>query len=87
MVGGVQIDMRYTFMHVIFLLVHGHSGKHMMAIKCFFAAQQIRFQCIHEESDEYVDIGSTLNNIGVCLHALKRLVMEREGADMGTGMG
>ena len=29
-------------------------------------------QCLSPESDEFVDIGSTLNNIGACLHALSR---------------
>lgn len=49
-----------------------HLKKPYVGLCCYFAAQQIRFQCLNEQTDEYVDIASTLNNIGVCLHGLKR---------------
>eukprot|EP00462_Mataza_sp_D1_P000290 CAMPEP_0175090254 /NCGR_PEP_ID=MMETSP0086_2-20121207/1233_1 /TAXON_ID=136419 /ORGANISM="Unknown Unknown, Strain D1" /LENGTH=493 /DNA_ID=CAMNT_0016362841 /DNA_START=31 /DNA_END=1512 /DNA_ORIENTATION=+ len=49
-----------------------HLKCYDVAMACFYTAQQIRFQCIPEESGEFVDIGSSLNNLGVCLHHLKR---------------
>jgi len=49
-----------------------HMGMYDLSLSCFFNALQIRFQSIPEESDEYVDVASTLNNVGVSLSALHR---------------
>jgi hypothetical protein len=49
-----------------------HLKDYYTSLCCYYAAQQIRFQCISPESDEYVDIASSLNNMGVCLAGLKR---------------
>lgn len=49
-----------------------HLKRYDLALRCFYTAQQIRFLCLNVSSDEFVDIGTTLNNIGVCLFQLDR---------------
>jgi hypothetical protein len=42
-------------------------GEVDLTLNCLSAVRSIRFLCIPEESLEFADVGSCLNNIGVCL--------------------
>lgn len=49
-----------------------HLQQYALALNCYNSAMEIRSQCLEPASEEYVDVASSLNNIGVCLHALNR---------------
>lgn len=49
-----------------------HLQKYEVALRCLYVSCQLRFACLQVEDDEYIDISSSLNNVGCALAELKR---------------
>jgi tetratricopeptide (TPR) repeat protein len=47
-------------------------GWNTLALKAYNVAKWIRMNLLDQKSPEWIDVGATLNNIGVCCHELKR---------------
>jgi tetratricopeptide (TPR) repeat protein len=48
-----------------------HLGNFPLALRCFFVALQIRLATIRPQEDEYIDVATSLNNLGVVLSQLQ----------------
>lgn len=48
-----------------------HLGNHPLALRCFYVSLQIRVATLRPEEDEYVDVATSLNNLGVVLAHLR----------------
>ncbi|GAB5367802.1 hypothetical protein AAMO2058_001262700 [Amorphochlora amoebiformis] len=49
-----------------------HLDKYTLALKCFNAARLIRYHSIPSTSQEYIDMATTLNNMGACCMVLRQ---------------
>ena len=48
-----------------------HLGNFPLSLRCFFVALQIRLATIRPQEDEYIDVATSLNNLGVVLSQLQ----------------